>query len=94
MKDAFLFLLLAAVAYLIYDDYSKREETKQMQTQVQQLAYERDQLRRGTVSYAPRVQPTPATPTWFQERLKQRPAIDEPVRQTRDPKLYGNSTPH
>jgi hypothetical protein len=94
MKDAFLFLLLAVVAYLIYDDYSKRDALKQMQTQVQQLALERDQARRGAVSYAPRIQPTPASPGWFQERLSQKPALDESVRQTRDAKHYASPTPH
>jgi hypothetical protein len=77
MKDAFLFLLLAAVAYLIYDDYSKRDAMKQMQTQVQQLTYERDQARRGAVSYAPRIQATPATPAWFQEHLKKGSSLEE-----------------
>ena len=38
MKDAFLFLLLAAVAYLVYDDYSKRDALKQAQDQIQQMS--------------------------------------------------------
>jgi hypothetical protein len=92
MKDAFLFLLLAAVAYLVYDDYSKRDALKQAQDQIQQfnLYYQRQ----TTARVLPRVQSTPATPSWFQERLGQKPALDESVRQTHDAKQYGSPTPH
>jgi hypothetical protein len=87
---AILLLLVAAVAYLAYDDYSKREALRLSQDQIAQMSI--NFQRQNTVRYVPQTQAT--TPAWFQERLNQRPAIDEPVRKGPDAKQYGSPRPH
>ena len=107
MRDLLLLLLLGVAAYLAYDDYSKRNALKAAQAEVQRLNTERSQGDQSSVrqspiharAYAPATQSNP--PAWFQERLNQRPSLDEPVRhrhneeETSKPTSYGASaTPH
>jgi len=75
MKDAFLFLLLAAVAYLVYDDYSKRDALKQAQDQIQQMSL--NYQRHSSVQYVPRLQSRPTTPSWFQRHLDQGSSLEQ-----------------
>jgi hypothetical protein len=86
MRDLLLLLLLGVAGYLAYDDYSKRNALKAAQEEVQRLNTERSQGDQSVVrqssfrarAYAPATQSSP--PAWFQERLNQRPSLDEPVR--------------
>src|ERR1051325_8679053 len=88
MRDLLLFLLLGVAACLGYDDYSKRNALKAAQEQVQRLNAEHadgsqaeQSLVRQRPIYARPYAPTAASPpAWFQERLNQRPSLDEPVR--------------
>ncbi|HEY6111460.1 MAG TPA: hypothetical protein VIV62_02980 [Chthoniobacterales bacterium] len=109
MRDLLLFLLLGVAACLGYDDYSKRNALKAAQEQVQRLNAEHadgsqaeQSLVRQRPIYARPYAPTAASPpAWFQERLNQRPSLDEPVRHrqkegdTNQATSYGASaTPH
>jgi hypothetical protein len=85
MRDLLLFLLLGVVAYLGYDDYSRRNALKAAQEEVQRLNADRGQGDQTPVRqrplYARPVAPAAASPpAWFQERLNERPSLDEPVR--------------
>jgi hypothetical protein len=86
MKDAFLFLLLAAVAYLVYDDYSKRDALKQMQTQVQQ--------QQSRPSNTLRRQGSTPVPAWFQKHLDQGSLLEQSYpHRHQDEQLSATSTP-
>lgn len=91
MKDLLLVILIGVTAYLGYDNYSKRGALKSAQQEIQRLSANRDQpqasagqtqqhLQQNPIrarSYAPAPSNPPA---WFQERLNQRPSLDEAVR--------------
>lgn len=112
MRDLLLFLLLGVAAYLGYDDYSKRNALKAAQQEVQRLNADRaDRADRSQADQTP-VRQRPAyarpfapaaasPPAWFQERLNERPSLDEPVRHRqsdqeatgRRSSTYGSPTP-
>jgi len=108
MRDLLLLLLLGVAAYLAYDDYSKRNALKAAQEEVQRLNADRSQADQSPVRqrpiYARPYAPAAATPpAWFQERLNERPSLDEPVRHKQTDQeangtrssTYGSSpTPH
>jgi hypothetical protein len=106
MRDLLLLLLLGVTAYLGYDNYSKRNALKAAQEEVQRLNSDRSQGDQSTVRqrpiYARPYAPAAASPpAWFQERLNERPSLDEPVRhrhneeETSKSTSYGASaTPH
>ncbi len=108
MRDLLLLLLLGVAAYLAYDDYSKRNALKAAQEEVQRLNADRSQGDQSPVRqrplYARPYAPAAATPpAWFQERLNERPSLDEPVRHRQTDQeangtrssTYGSSpTPH
>jgi len=79
MRALLLLAVLAGAGYLAYDDYLQREALKQSQLQIQQL----QQQLQGQVGYVPRVQSTPAPPTWFQRHLNQGSALDPSQRHKR-----------
>jgi hypothetical protein len=88
MRDLLLFLLLGVVAYLGYDDYSRRNALKAAQEEVQRLNTGHADRSQGDQTpvrqrplYARPFAPAAASPpAWFQERLNERPSLDEPVR--------------
>ncbi|HEY6204612.1 MAG TPA: hypothetical protein VIW21_00425 [Chthoniobacterales bacterium] len=88
MRDLLLFLLLGVVAYLGYDDYSKRNALKAAQEEVQRVNADRadrsqaDQtpVRQRPLYARPYAPAAASPPAWFQERLNERPSLDEPVR--------------
>jgi len=70
MRELLILLLIAAVAYLAYDDYYKqRPALEQARASIQQLTGERDQLRQNPVRLNPRAQTARTPPAWFQKRL-------------------------
>ena len=80
MRELLILLLIGGVAYLAYDDYLKRDALKQTQEEMQRLTAERGQLRQTPGRTSTYVAPTyvaPTPPGWFQERLNERPSMDE-----------------
>jgi hypothetical protein len=94
MRELLILLLIGGVGYLAYDDYYvKRDALKQAQDEIQRLSQDRPAAARATGTTGVTVW-NPSTPGWMQNRLSERPAMDEPVRQTRDAKYYPTPTPH
>ncbi|MFN2541891.1 MAG: hypothetical protein ABR514_06965 [Chthoniobacterales bacterium] len=97
MRDLLLIVVIGVAAYLAYDDYSKRGALQSAQQEIQRLSAERSQADAGQTrqypirarSYAPA---TPTAPAWFQERLKQRPSLDEAVRHQQKEQDSGKPT--
>ena len=97
MRDLLLLIAIGVAAYLAYDDYSKRGALQSAQQEIQRLNAERSQpevaqTRQSAVrarSFAPA---RPSAPAWFQERLNQRPSLDEAVRHQQKEEDAGKST--
>lgn len=109
MRDLLLLLLLGVAGYLAYDDYSKRNALKAAQEEVQRLNADRSQggdqsaVRQRPIYARPYAPAVASPPAWFQQRLNERPSLDEPVRHRQTdqdangtrPSTYGTSaTPH
>ena len=88
MRELLILALIAAAAYLAYDDYYKqRPALLQAQAEVQQL-------RQNPATPAPRmwVPVTPSPPAWFQRHLDDGAALEMSRRHTRQGELQ--TTPH
>ena len=89
MRELLILLLIAAVAYLAYDDYYKqRPALLQAQAEVQQLR--QNQL---AATPAPRawIPVTPTPPAWFRKHLEEGPAVEMSHQHTRQGE---QATPH
>jgi hypothetical protein len=81
MRDFLLLLLLGAVCYLGYDNYSKRKALADAQRKAEQASATpapTDQIPQKPPQFNPRaitvLNPTP--PSWFQERLREGSSLD------------------
>src|SRR5919204_2075715 len=81
MKELLILLLIGGMAYLAYDDYSKRNDLKQVQQDIQRLSQGRPAAtaRAGATRSGVTVW-NPPPPSWMQDRLRERPAMDSAVR--------------
>ena len=97
MRDFLLLVAIGVAAYLGYDDYSKRGALRSAQQEIQRLNADRSQADAGQTrpspirarSYAPA---QPSLPAWFQDRLNQRPSLDDAVRHRRTDEETSRST--
>src|SRR5215212_9422227 len=102
LKTALILLLLAAVGWLGYDDYAKRRLLENAQKRPENVADRQDRITAAPApvparapstavvvpSFAPVLAPSATPPTWFQERLRERPGIDAPAKRGATPTLY------
>lgn len=103
MRELLILLLIGGVAYLAYDDYSKRDALRQAQEDIQRLSQGQPATaaraggRPGTAGITVW---NPTTPGWLQDRLSERPAMDSAVRHkqtgedTAKSSPYGSPKPH
>jgi hypothetical protein len=102
MRELLILLLIGGLAYVAYDDYSKRDALKQAQEQIQQLSQARPAAARagGRSGTAGITVWNPSTPGWMQDRLSERPVMDSAVRHKQDQEdttkssPYGSPKPH
>jgi len=102
MRELLILLLIGGVGYLAYDDYVKRDALKQAQDEIQRLSQDRPAAaqvggRSGTTGITVW---NPPPPSWLQDRLSERPAMDSAVRHkqsgedTTKSSPYGSPKPH
>jgi hypothetical protein len=78
MRELLIVLLIAAVAYLAYDDfYRQRPALRQTQEQIQQVNQSPPPVAAAPRSpvYVP-VNPPPSRPDWFRKRIEQGSSLD------------------
>ncbi len=84
MRELLILLLIGGVAYLGYDDYSKRGALKQAQEEMQRLTAERAQVRQNPVRLNTYTPAAPTPPPWFQQRVQEGSSLDS-ARRHRQP---------
>src|SRR5215212_6143658 len=107
LKTALILLLLAAVGWLGYDDYAKRRLLEDPPKRSENVVHGANQVAAAPApvparapstavvapSFAPVLAPSATPPTWFQERLRERPGIDPPTKRGSPPASYSTPIP-
>lgn len=97
LRTIVILLLLCGMGWLAYDNVTKRKALESSQKEVEQMLAERGRTREHPGAPVTAVPVTTATtpPSWFQDRLQERPALDAAVKQRKEQQAhYPTPTPH